>query len=285
MSKNQKYVDGSFSVTPVLSGLTLVPPTDFSSDDNQQHTFWDYTFSESTTKQYTITYQTKAIDSGMTPDGKVYVPVYPQGQEITVTEDGAKSSITFENQFSEWPDGFYRIANLNVTKKLLGADGNALESDGVFYAGIFEDKECTILSTRTEKNILTLDLAGGSTVSESTQAVVMPGESFNLYVAETDAEGNPVADMESFKYEVTVEDGNVYFDENNLNAKVTITNQEQPEATPTVTPEETPTPTPGSSTGVKTGDDTPIGFYMAMLFVAALAIEETTRRRRKKEQD
>ena len=47
----------------------------------------------------------------------------------------------------------------------------------------------------------------------------------------------------------------------------------------------TPTPTPGTSTGVKTGDDTPIGFYMALLFVAALAIEETTRRRRKKEQD
>ena len=45
----------------------------------------------------------------MTPDEKVYVPVYPQGQAITVTEDGAKSSITFENQFSEWPDGFYKI--------------------------------------------------------------------------------------------------------------------------------------------------------------------------------
>ena len=84
-----------------------------------------------------------------------------------------------------------------------------------------------------------------------------------------------------------VENGNVLFDENNLNAEVTIINQEQPEATPTVTPEETitPTPTPGTSTGVKTGDDTPIGFYMALLFVAALAIEETTRRRRKKEQD
>ena len=109
----------------------------------------------------------------MTPDEKVYVPVYPQGQAITVTEDGAKSSITFENQFSEWPDGFYKIATLNVTKKLLGADGNALESDEIFYAGIFDDKECTTLSTRTEKNILTLDLAGGSTVSESTQAVVI----------------------------------------------------------------------------------------------------------------
>ena len=227
----------------------------------------------------------KAVESGMTPDGKVYIPVYPQGKEITVREDGAKSSITFENQFNEWPDGFYKIANLNVTKELLGADGNALESDGVFYAGIFDDKECTTLSTRTEKNILTLDLAGESTVSESTQAVIMPGESFNLYVAETDAEGNLVAGTEEFKYVVTVKDGNVYFDENNLNAKVTIINQEQPEATPTVTPEETPTPTPSSSTGVKTGDDTPIGFYMAMLFLAALAIEETTRRRRKKEQD
>ena len=229
----------------------------------------------------------KAIDSGMTPDEKVYVPVYPQGQAITVTEDGAKSSITFENQFSEWPDGFYKIATLNVTKKLLGADGNALESDEIFYAGIFDDKECTTLSTRTEKNILTLDLAGGSTVSESTQAVVIPDESFTLYVAETDAEGNLVGGTDGFRYAVTVENGNVLFDENNLNAEVIIINQEQPEATPTVTPEETitPTPTPGTSTGVKTGDDTPIGFYMALLFVAALAIEETTRRRRKKEQD
>ena len=229
----------------------------------------------------------KAIDSGMTPDEKVYVPVYPQGQAITVTEDGAKSSITFENQFSEWPDGFYKIATLNVTKKLLGVDGNALESDEIFYAGIFDDKECTTLSTRTEKNILTLDLAGGSTVSESTQAVVIPDESFTLYVAETDAEGNLVDGTDGFRYAVTVENGNVLFDENNLNAEVTIINQEQPEATPTVTPEETitPTPTPGTSTGVKTGDDTPIGFYMALLFVAALAIEETTRRRRKKEQD
>ena len=229
----------------------------------------------------------KAIDSGMTPDEKVYVPIYPQGQAITVTEDGAKSSITFENQFSEWPDGFYKIATLNVTKKLLGADGNALESDEIFYAGIFDDKECTTLSTRTEKNILTLDLAGGSTVSESTQAVVIPDESFTLYVAETDAEGNLVGGTDGFRYAVTVENGNVLFDENNLNAEVTIINQEQPEATPTVTPEETitPTPTPGTSTGVKTGDDTPIGFYMALLFVAALAIEETTRRRRKKEQN
>ena len=229
----------------------------------------------------------KAIDSGMTPDEKVYVPVYPQGQAITVTEDGAKSSITFENQFSEWPDGFYKIATLNVTKKLLGADGNALESDEIFYAGIFDDKECTTLSTRTEKNILTLDLAGGSTVSESTQAVVIPDEAFTLYVAETDAEGNLVGGTDGFRYAVTVENGNVLFDENNLNAEVTIINQKQPEATPTVTPEETitPTPTPGTSTGVKTGDDTPIGFYMALFFVAALAIEETTRRRRKKEQD
>ena len=131
------------------------------------------------------------------------------------------------------------------------------------------------------------DLAGGSTVSESTQAVVIPDESFTLYVAETDAEGNLVGGTDGFRYTVTVENGNVLFDENNLNAEVTIINKEQPEATPTVTPEETktPTPIPGTSTGVKTGDDTPIGFYMSLLFVAALAIEETTRRRRKKEQD
>ena len=90
------------------------------------------------------------------------------------------------------PDGFYKQGQLTITKKVLGADGGTRNSNEVFYAGIFDDKECTTLSTRTEKNILTLDLAGGSTVSESTQAVVIPDESFTLYVAETDAEGNLV---------------------------------------------------------------------------------------------
>ena len=130
-----------------------------------------------------------------------------------------------------------------------------------------------------------LDLAGGSAVTQQVLVNVQPGETFNLYVAETDEEGNPVNEDE-FAYEVSIsEDGVVSFDENNLNAAVTITNQEKPEATPTVTPEETPTPTPTTTTGVKTGDNTPIGFYMAMLFMAAIVIEETTRRRRKKEQD
>ena len=137
------------------------------------------------------------------------------------------------------PDGFYKQGQLTITKKVLGADGGTRNSNEVFYAGIFDDKECTTLSTRTEKNILTLDLAGGSTVSESTQAVVIPDESFTLYVAETDAEGNLVGGTDGFRYAVTVENGNVLFDENNLNAEVTIINQEQPEATPTVTPEET----------------------------------------------
>ena len=69
--------------------------------------------------------------------------------------------------------------------------------------------------------------------------VVIPDEAFTLYVAETDAEGNLVDGTDGFRYAVTVENGNVLFDENNLNAEVTIINQEQPEATPTVTPEET----------------------------------------------
>ena len=81
----------------------------------------------------------------------------------------AQNNITFENQFSEWPDGFYKIATLNVTKKLLGADGNALESDEIFYAGIFDDKkESAQLFPQEQRRISTLDLAGGSTVSEST---------------------------------------------------------------------------------------------------------------------
>ena len=150
-----------------------------------------------------------------------------------------------------------------------------------------DDKELTALTSRTTQNIVELNLAGDSTTSVRVDGMVQPGESFNLYVAEVDKNGKPVADAEEFGYRVTVSgDGAVSFDENNPEASVTITNQELPEATPTVTPEETPTvtPTPTTSTGVKTGDDTPIGFYMVLLFAAAIVMEEAARRRRRNTQ-
>ena len=235
----------------------------------------------------------KAIDSGMTPDEKVYVPVYPQGQAITVTEDGAKSSITFENQFSEWPDGFYKIATLNVTKKLLGADGNALESDEIFYAGIFDDAAYTQLSQQVEQNIIKLDMDGGYEVSETINVgLAQSGAKVTLYVTETDSNGKPIAGSEGFGYKVTVSADSVTFDETNMTAEVVITNQEESTVT------ETPTPTPSSDGGnsggsedhsggygggksPKTGDDTPIGTYLMLLLAAAMLAAETERRRRR----
>ena len=229
----------------------------------------------------------KGIEVGTTEDGKTFIPYYPEGQEATVKEDGGRTLLLFENQFTEWPDGFYKEIRLNITKRLIGADGKEKASDEVFYAGIFDDKELTALTSRTTQNIVELNLAGDSTTSVRVDGMVQPGESFNLYVAEVDKNGKPVADAEEFGYRVTVSgDGAVSFDENNPEASVTITNQELPEATPTVTPEETPTvtPTPTTSTGVKTGDDTPIGFYMVLLFAAAIVMEEAARRRRRNTQ-
>ena len=257
----------------------------------------------------------QVIEVGTTEDGTAFVPFFPEGNEATITEDGEKTTLTFENQFTDWPDGFYLEAKLTITKQLLKANGKAQKSDKVFYAGVFEDEDLTTLTTKLEKPVVKLDLAGNSQASETVKMVLEEGESFKLYIAETDKNGTPVDNLEKFAYDYTIENGNVSFDKDNTVEKVTIINQPRPKVTPTVTPtvtpeatptetpsvtptdtpqstptvtpegNATPTPVPTTSTGVKTGDDTPIGFYLLLLLAAAITVEETVRRRRKKEQD
>ena len=60
------------------------------------------------------------------------------------------------------------------------------------------------MTSRTTQNIVELNLAGDSTTSVRVDGMVQPGESFNLYVAEVDKNGKPVADAEEFGYRVTV---------------------------------------------------------------------------------
>ena len=257
----------------------------------------------------------QVIEVGTTEDGTAFVPFFPEGNEATITEDGEKTTLTFENQFTDWPDGFYLEAKLTITKQLLKANGKAQKSDKVFYAGVFEDEDLTTLTTKLEKPVIKLDLAGNSQASETVKMVLEEGESFKLYIAETDKNGTPVDNLEKFAYDYTIENGNVSFDKDNTVGEVTIINKPRPKVTPTVTPtvtpeatptetpsvtptdtpqstptvtpegNATPTPVPTTSTGVKTGDDTPIGFYLLLLLAAAITVEETVRRRRKKEQD
>ena len=82
--------------------------------------------------------------SGVLEDGTVYTPVFTgtNGQVVTV-EEGENKVVYLDNQLQRWPHNFYAKGTLTVTKKLLGADGEAKDSDEVFYAGIFDDADFT----------------------------------------------------------------------------------------------------------------------------------------------
>ena len=172
------------------------------------------------------------------------------------------------------PDGFYKEGILTITKKLLGSDKKAKNSNEVFYAGIFSDAAYTQLSGDVSENIVALDLAGGSEAEAEVFVAIAPGGSQTLYVTEVDANGKPVAGAAGFKYTVQVDKTSVTLSEANAEAHVTITNTE----TETETESETK-----KTTSVKTGDDTPIAPYMALMLasMAMLAAEFICRRKRR----
>ncbi|MCC8050665.1 MAG: Cna B-type domain-containing protein [Clostridiales bacterium] len=218
-------------------------------------------------------------------DGTKYMPDFGDGaMTATVTaEDGSEKTVTFTNVFYSIPDGFYREGTLTITKKLLGADGAALTSDAVFYAGIFTDASYTTLATNVDQNIVTLDLAGGSEVSVEVAVSIGNGETVTLYVTEVDADGNQVADADGFAYTVSVDSTEVTLDETNLTASVTITNQEIEETSEEESEEEeVETESETESEAVQTGDETPLALYFSlMLLAAAVMLAEVARRRRK----
>ena len=232
---------------------------------------------------------------GSLADGTTYEAVFGDGNSTTVTDENGITTVSFENVFSSFPpDGFYKEGKLTITKRVLGADGDTKNSDEVFYAGIFDDPEHTQLSSQVEQNIIQLSMDGGYEVSETISVgLAQTGATVTLYVTETDSNGKPVAGSEDFGYKVTVSADSVTIDENNLNAEVVITNQEETTVTPTVTPTPSTDEEEGGgysedhsggygSKSPKTGDDTPIGTYLMLLLAAgALIAAETERRRRR----
>ena len=167
--------------------------------------------------------------SGVLEDGTVYTPVFTgtNGQVVTV-EEGENKVVYLDNQLQSWPHNFYAKGTLTVTKKLLGADGEAKDSDEVFYAGIFDDPEYTTLSERVEYNLLELDMSGGSETSMSTNVQIKSLDSVTtLYVTEADEDGNPVKGAPGFAYEVSADKTEVNIDPKHTKAEVTITNKEK----------------------------------------------------------
>ena len=204
--------------------------------------------------------------SGVMAGNVAYAAIFANGNKATVTETDGTATVYFENQFATIPDGFYKEGILTITKKLLGSDKKAKNSNEVFYAGIFSDAAYTQLSGDVSENIVALDLAGGSEAEAEVFVAIAPGGSQTLYVTEVDANGKPVAGAAGFKYTVQVDKTSVTLSEANTEAHVTITNTE----TETETESETK-----KTTSVKTGDDTPIAPYMALMFasMAMLAAE------------
>ena len=224
-----------------------------------------------------------AQSMGALADGTMYEAKFNNGNKATVKEANGTTTVYFDNVFSSIPDGYYKQGKLTITKKLLGADGNAKKSDNVFYAGIFDDADYTQLSTQVSQNIVKLDLAGGSEVSQVIKIGLDVNKTVTLYVTETDSNGKPVAGTSGFAYKVSVDGSTVTIDEANENASVTITNTENSTTTKTT---KTTTEESGNESGSsasshsmssstkapKTGDDTPIAMYVIILIAAAALI-------------
>ena len=232
-----------------------------------------------------------AQSMGALADGTMYEAKFNDGNKATVKEANGTTTVYFDNVFSSIPDGYYKQGKITITKKLLGADGNAKKSNNVFYAGIFDDADHTQLSTQVQQNIVKLDLAGGSEVSQVIKVGLDENKAVTLYVTETDSNGKPIAGTSGFAYKVSVDGSTVTIDEANENASVTITNTENPTTTTTTTTEESNNSSSASSHSMssstkapKTGDNTPIAMYVIILIAAVALIVFAFAKRRKKNQ-
>ena len=238
----------------------------------------------------------KAQTKGALADGTVYQARFNDGNSVTVTEPNGTQTVYFDNVFVKKPDGFYVEGNLTITKKLVGADGNAKKGNETFYAGIFADENHTILSDKVSQNIVPLKLNDTSEVSSVIKVGLEDNETTTLYIAETDVNGKPVAGTSDFAYKVSVSATSVVFDSVNTAASVVITNTEPEKEKTTEEKEEKEEPekettqktttsqktSQGSSaqtksvtystTSPKTGDDTPIALYVVLLLAAAAVI-------------
>ncbi|MDO5147288.1 MAG: prealbumin-like fold domain-containing protein, partial [Eubacteriales bacterium] len=203
-----------------------------------------------------------------------------------VTSRGGNVKVALDNQMAELPDGFYIAGQLHVTKKLLNVNGEPMNSNETFYAGIFDDPEYKKLSGSVESNILELKPDGGSQAENTTSVMLASVDStVTVYVTEVDALGEPVAGAPGFMYEVTVEGGTAALSAQNNEAFVTITNQvketakEEEEIYEEKSGKKNQTKTNGKS---KTGDDVPILPTAVLCAVSTIGAIWILRRRRLK---
>ena len=223
-------------------------------------------------------------------DGGVYVPQYADGNQVVITDNGTAATFAFTNAFLVLPSGgdYYWEKNLTITKNVRDVDGDEMNVNETFYAGIFTDESLTTLADNVSQNIVPLRLNGTSSVSVDVGVTVpTDGSEITLYVAEVTSAGVPVENTDGFAYTVEVENGAVTLAEESEDAAVVITNTsteetQESECETTAEKNDGSSNTTGSSTkSVKTGDETPIMMLVCMLGISAMAIILLVFRRRR----
>ena len=226
-----------------------------------------------------------AYDDFQTGDIGSFICTVEDGDATVNVKNKSDNSVTLNNVYYDFPDGFAYNGTINITKNVI-KDGESADVDDTFYAGIFT-KDAN--GTYVLLNGMVYELLQNDTITVDVPLGGEDGsEPVTYYVMETDETGTPI-DKDVFAYEVSGE-GTVSLDKDNLEGAITIVNtvDEEEQITPTPTPStpsgNTTTTTSGGTTaqvhesdskrviGVKTGDNTPIGAYAAVLVIAALAI-------------
>lgn len=153
-----------------------------------------------------------------------------ESEKVEITA-GATAETGLVNIYYDIPDGYFVSASIDITKEVL-KNGETMETDDVFYAGIF--------TSETEETPIQVE----SLVNNGTITVQVPlcGEdgkqSVTYYIFETDASGKKL-NKNSFAYTVSGEDS-VTLNLENLEGAVTIINEKKEENT-TPTPSAAPT--------------------------------------------
>ena len=233
----------------------------------------------------------KVVENGQYNDGS-YIAVYQAGNKVEITENGTAAAFEFSNQFVILPGEYYIVKKINITKNVFTKDGEELDSDETFYAGIFKDAEYTQLADNVSQNIVPLALNGKASVSQTVEVTVpVGGEEVTLYIAEVNKDGVPVDQDEDFAYTSEVENAVVTLSETSEDAETVIDNTSTKDE-PTITPEPTeplkepetpqePDTTGTQKKGVKTGDDTPIGQFGFLLMCSVACVTLIIGKRKK----
>ncbi|MCD7743941.1 MAG: hypothetical protein LUI13_01395 [Lachnospiraceae bacterium] len=215
----------------------------------------------------------EVLTSGMTSDGVVYAPDYPDGASVKLSKKNADGTITFKNVFYELPSGYYYVGYLTITKKTIRGS-EAYDTDDTFYARVFSDSALN----EPASDVIELAMGGNSSFSYTVElnAGTGSGTSATYYVAETDSSGTPLTNTSAHDFTISIDKESVKLSQTNTEKTVTITNTFEPDET-----EENGTTTSGSSSGgtdettatsVQTGDETPLGRYLAVMLAAVVIL-------------